>query len=209
MDTGLVKILHTRYRQLGGLRLIREYARLGLLWPAAKKALHSPFSREVYKSIYHDLARGVEPVLVKRYAPMMGERRQFYSQQNLEHHRSRIVWFCWLQGLDNAPAIVKACYNSLRTHLSDREIKMIDNGNWQEYVELLEYVIAKWHKKQIPSAQFSDLIRVQLLIKYGGTWIDSTVLCTGTEHTDEFLDTDLFMFQYTHPQGGQWAGISN
>ena len=26
---------------------------------------------------------------------------------------------------------------------------------------------------------FSDLLRLELLIKYGGTWIDSTVLCTG------------------------------
>ena len=37
----------------------------------------------------------------------------------------------------------------------------------------------KWEKGRIPAAMFSDLLRVELLIKYGGTWIDSTVLCTG------------------------------
>ena len=36
----------------------------------------------------------------------------------------------------------------------------------------------KWEKGRIPAAMFSDLLRVELLIKYGGTWIDSTVLCT-------------------------------
>ena len=214
MDTKLVKILLTRYHQLGGLRLIREYARMGLLLPAAKKALHSPFNRNVYISIYHDLARGVEPVLFNRYAPMMVEKKKFYAAQHHEHPRSKLVWFCWLQGLENAPRIVKACYNSLKAHLSDREIKVIDNGNWHKYIELPEYVLTKWKKKQIPPAQFSDLIRVQLLIKYGGTWIDSTVLCTGFKGSNiqefkEYLDTDLFMFQYTHPKGGQWAGISN
>ena len=169
----------------------------------------SPFNRQVYLGIYKDLARGVEPVLIKKYGPMMRERAVFYSKLELEHHRSNIIWFCWLQGLENAPNIVKACYGSLRFHLSDREIKVIDNRNWRDYIELPEYVEEKWKKKQIPPAQFSDLIRVQLLIKYGGTWIDSTVLCTGYEHTKDFLDADLFMFQYTWPKGGQWLGISN
>lgn len=28
-------LLKTRYTQLGGLRLVRQYAKMGLLWPAA------------------------------------------------------------------------------------------------------------------------------------------------------------------------------
>ena len=42
-----------------------------------------------------------------------------------------------------------------------------------------EYIVKKWEKGRIPAALFSDLLRLELLIKYGGTWIDSTVLCTG------------------------------
>lgn len=52
---------------------------------------------------------------------------------------------------------------------------MIDNGNWRDYVELPEYIIQRWDKKQISPAHFTDLLRLQLLIKYGGTWIDATV----------------------------------
>ena len=58
-------------------------------------------------------------------------------------------------------------------------------------------------KKQIPPTLFSDLLWVQLLIKYGGTWIDSTVLSTGGKFQDsgikwqEYLDAGLFLFQYT------------
>lgn len=52
-----------------------------------------------------------------------------------------------------------------------------------------------------------------MLIKYGGTWIDSTVLCTGfnglkVQEFKEYLDADLFMFQYTK-QGGIPVSISN
>lgn len=102
-----------------------------------------------------------------------------------------MIWWCWLQGIENAPSIVKAYFNSLMREfkgskvqegqgLSDGYvIKVIDEKNWKEYVEHPDYIVKEWEKKQIPPALFSDLLRLELLIKYGGTWIDSTVLCTG------------------------------
>ena len=130
------------------------------------------------------------------------------------NRRSKKVWFCWLQGIESAPLVVKACYSSLQKHLIDRDILLIDNNNWKDYVTLPDYIIQKWERKLIPSPLFSDLIRLQLLIKYGGSWIDSTVLCTGFTPQNEkisksFLDADLFMFQYTRPGSSQWGGIGN
>ena len=130
------------------------------------------------------------------------------------HEKNKIVWFCWLQGMWKAPAVVKACYESLHRNLPDRDIKVIDAENWNEYVELPEHIVQRWEKKQIPPAHFTDLIRLQLLIKYGGTWIDSTVLCTGLkpeseEATSALLVADLFMFQYTRPGSDKWGGIGN
>ena len=109
----------------------------------------------------------------------MRSKKEEVRGKNLEHKRSKIIWFCWLQGYNNAPDIVKACHNSLRQNIPDREIIVIDEKNWRDYIELPNYVVDKWEKKQIPAALFSDLLRLELLIKYGGTWIDSTVLCTG------------------------------
>lgn len=140
----------------------------------------------------------------------------------MEHKRSKIIWFCWLQGIENAPEVVKACYNSLTRHLGiagqarneGYEVKVIDEKNWREYIDLPDYIIRRREKKQIPPAHFSDLLRLELLIKYGGTWIDSTVLCTGVKNDNEnanvnYLDTDLFMFQYTQPGSSEWGGIGN
>lgn len=89
------------------------------------------------------------------------------------------IWFCWLQGLENAPDLVKACYQSLQKHLVGYEINVITSQNLGEYVELPDYIITKWKNKSISNAHFSDVIRIALLAKWGGTWIDSTVLCTG------------------------------
>ena len=96
--------------------------------------------------------------------------------KDLYRNRSNVVWFCWLQGLDEAPAIVKACYNSLKRHLVQEfkvqgvqgyVIKVIDSDNWKEYVELPSYIVKKWEKGRSPAALFSDLLRLELLIKYG------------------------------------------
>ncbi len=36
-------------------------------------------------------------------------------------------------------------------------------------------IVSKWKSNVISDTHFSDIIRTELLIKYGGTWIDSTV----------------------------------
>ena len=227
MGTDLIPLLKTRYTQLGGLRLVRQYAKMGLLWPAAKKVLRHPFSKQTYKQVYLDTVRKVEPMLVKEYRPvMMGIAERVRNEGGStgsptvrrEHKRTKKIWFCWLQGIENATEVVKACYNSL-VHgewfrVNGYEIIVIDENNWHEYITLPDYIIRRTEKKQIPPAHFSDLLRLELLIKYGGTWIDSTVLCTGVNNDNEnanvnYLDTDLFMFQYTQPGSSEWGGIGN
>ena len=175
----------------------------------ARAVLRNPINRKSYKRAYCLTLNKVEPLLADIYRQIMWERKAYYATQQIDHHRSIIIWFCWLQGLENAPEIVKVCFTSLQKYLSDREIKVIDANNWMEFVELPDYILERWEKKQIPPANFSDLLRLELLIRYGGTWIDATVLCTGSEHTREYLDADLFLFQYTRPGSNEWGGVGN
>lgn len=198
--------LTTRFKQFGGLRLVREYGKLGALRVAVRGYFRCIFKRRSFKTIYPEVLRVVEPFLVEKYQGCLSERKTYYGRQSLEHGKSKIVWFCWLQGIESAPEIVKVCLESLRVHLPEREIRIIDENNWKDFIELPDYIVSRWEKGQIPPANFSDLLRLELLVRHGGTWIDSTVLCTGTEHAEEYLDADLFLFQYT-PKGTA-AGIS-
>lgn len=218
------KKLITRFRQFGGFRLVVQYAKLGVIGTAAKDFLICLVKRHSFKQIYPAVLQRVEPFLIEKYAPVVSSFK-FQVSGSLEHKRSMIIWFCWLQGLENAPETVHSCYNSLKQNLPDREVKVIDRSNWKEYVALPEYICKKWKKGRIPAALFSDLLRLELLIKYGGTWIDSTVLCTGVNenHNEndnlsrigelenkakQYLDADLFLFQYTK-QGDIPVSISN
>ena len=195
--------LLTRYKQFGGLQLVWEYVKLGILQVAVKSFFCCIIKRQSFKAIYPGVLKRIEPFLIEKF-----QVSRFKIQDNeLSHDHPRIIWWCWLQGKKQAPPVVQACYNSLKKNLPEYEINVIDAENWNEYVELPEYILKKWGKKQIPPALFSDLLRLQLLIKYGGTWIDSTVLCTldssskfQDSSAQKYLNADLFLFQYT-PEG--------
>ncbi len=106
-----------------------------------------------------------------------------------------VIWCCWLQGLDNAPIIVKKCVNSLKK--LDREIRIITSDNYSEYVDIPEYIIKKKEQGIITNAHFSDILRAELLSKLGGTWIDATVFCSDKTMIEEvFNDSPLFCFSF-------------
>ena len=192
--------LTTRFRQFGGFRLLWEYVKLGAIWPAVRTAwrftVHGEWfkvglfqcCKEIYGAV---ILKKMEPFLEQKYAPVVQEFKKSSRSSRFEHKRSKVIWFCWLQGMEDAPVIVKACYHSLTRHLvkvKGYRLEVIDGKNWRQFIELPDYVVRKWEKGRIPAANFSDLLRLELLIKYGGTWIDSTVLCTGVNENDNEND---------------------
>lgn len=97
----------------------------------------------------------------------------------------------WLQGYGNAPDICKACLASLRRYYPEKDIVVLDNRNVSQYVTLTDYIIRKHERGMIGSAHYSDLVRLVLLTELGGTWIDSTMLCTGRKYA-EYLELPFF-----------------
>ena len=212
--------LTTRFRQFGGMRLVLQYAKLGALAAIVKGIVSCVVKRHSYQFIYPEVLKRIEPMLIAKYGSRVQEFKKFNGSRKRGHEHPKVIWWCWLQGKEQSPPIVQACFASLHRNLVHEfndssedgyEIRVIDAENWKDYVELPDYIVKKWEKKQIPPALFTDLLRLHLLIRYGGTWIDSTVLCTGMEHTKEYLDSDFFMFQYRAPETStaSFEGISN
>lgn len=203
------KLLKRRFREFGGLRLVRIYIRLGVCGTIIKEFFGCLIHRRSLRYIYPKICQVVDPILIERYKP------KTEITDELPHEHPRRIWWCWLQGEDKAPDIVKACLSSLRQHLPDYEITIIDEKNYSHYVCLPDNIVEKRKKGYIPTALFSDLLRLELLIKYGGSWIDSTVLCTGFTKSQmvadgyKLLEADLFLFQYTQLGSKRFGGISN
>ena len=64
----------------------------------------------------------------------------------------------------------------------------------------------KYEKGIIPKAQFTDIIRLALLDKYGGVWIDSTMFETG-ELPKEVFSSEFFT--YKNPLELNFKNIKN
>ena len=103
------------------------------------------------------------------------------------------VWTLWLQGEKNAPQIIKNCIESMKIYLKHHRLIVLDENSIHKYINLPKYIIDKYKSGKISKTYFSDIIRYCLLYKYGGLWLDSTLLLTG-EFPGKILAQDFFMF---------------
>lgn len=108
---------------------------------------------------------------------------------------SKNIFIYWEQGWDNAPKICKECLKSWKYYNSNWNIIILDKYNIYEYLDknLLKKVfeITK-HCHQ------ADVIRLHLLEKYGGVWVDATSFCTQPldNWLHKYMNTGFFVFNY-------------
>lgn len=206
-----MKVL-TRFKQGGGFRLATTLIRMGLLLDLLKACFNILLRGKSYQEQYRFLGKKVIPLLTKEFNTVLVDCdkhiKKSGQEKDFKDKGAKYVWFCWMQGMDKAPEIVKACFQSQKKWLKDRTFIIITSDNYKEYISLPEFIEEKYARNIIPDAMFTDLIRLELLIKHGGTWIDSTVMITGRNYPEEIFDCDIFMPQYVD-RNGSWKGISS
>jgi hypothetical protein len=137
--------------------------------------------------------------LVRKYMYIFEKYGNVRGESVPNGEKSPVIWWCWLQGMENAPELVKACYQSCK--MLGLEIKVITEENFSQYVTVPDFILQKRRAGEILNAHFSDILRLELLTEYGGTWIDATVLITGKGVRKIIDDTQLFCFK--HLDGGR------
>lgn len=115
---------------------------------------------------------------------------------NAETARNDTIWQCWLQGKDDMPKLVATCTNSVKSQNPLHNYVLITEKNYGDYISIPEYILEKYKKNIIPKPQFSDILRLMLLQKYGGIWIDSTIYETG-KLPEEAFTLDFFSYKNT------------
>ena len=93
--------------------------------------------------------------------------------ENVEECDYYNIWVFWAQGEENMPELVRACYKNL-CKLNGDCVKLLTMDNLGDYVELPKFVFDKLERGTMTYTHFSDILRMSLLSKYGGIWIDST-----------------------------------
>ena len=115
----------------------------------------------------------------KKIFPVMHKDDKFIVPAQKEELRD-CIWICWWQGIENAPFIVKQCIESIKLHAGNHRVIIITDNNVNEYVKFPSWIVSKFRKGIISKTHLSDILRLMLLATYGGVWLDSTFLCTGS-----------------------------
>ncbi|MGN1337403.1 MAG: capsular polysaccharide synthesis protein [Candidatus Coprovivens sp.] len=132
----------------------------------------------------------------KKYGKINKKYKRYIKNYNNQSEKNdKDIWVCWFQGIENAPLIVKKCFESLKKHNSDKIIHVITEDNVLDYVSLPDYIVLKWKNGVISNTHFSDIIRTELLLKYGGVWIDATTYFTD-RIPDYVYDKEVFLYKY-------------
>lgn len=105
----------------------------------------------------------------------------------------KIIWIYWEQGVKSAPLIVKECINRWEHLNAGWQIKVLDRNNISEYIEYLDL------PETLPVRYRADMLRINLLNKYGGVWADATTYCHRS--LDEWLPlmTSSGFFMFSNP----------
>lgn len=113
------------------------------------------------------------------------------------------VFSYWGQGYDHAPPVVTACRQALERLNPASQLHFIDNRSLPYYADFPDSLL-KVSADQ--PALFSDALRVDLLARYGGIWLDATCLTTAplTASAQDLVRPGFFAFNYTESRISSW-----
>lgn len=107
---------------------------------------------------------------------------------------SKTIWILWLQGEDQMPEVVKKCYESVLKNSNGYKVVLLDENNLSNYIKLPAAIEEKYKKGLIQNAAYSDIVRIALLAKHGGIWMDSTIYLT--DDIPQFIkESKVFFYQ--------------
>lgn len=193
-----MKQLIALFKKVGGKNLLLQYWQSHTLLFFILASLLLGFKKKSLEIVRLAVNNRGYQKLRKKYLSEISILKKSYDS-NLKRVRSNKVWILWLQGKNNAPPLVQRCISSLQENLQDRDVVILTEENYRAYVSFPKFIQDKINCGIITRTHFSDLLRLELLIKYGGTWIDATVFCSGNNYPKYILDSDLFVYQCMKP----------
>ena len=107
------------------------------------------------------------------------------------------IWRFWSQGWEKSPEVIKKCKQSWEYYNPGWEFYDLTDENLNEYIDLNHFDTSTINTFSKSIQAFSDVIRIHLLQKHGGIWIDATVWCE--KPVESWLDLNLEFFAFSNP----------
>ena len=161
-------------------------------------------SRAHRRAVRSDVISRIIPDYFKRYLPAAAAIPERAVVHDDEHEK---IFTIWLQGEENAPDLVKACFRSVRRHCK-QELVVLDENTVFDYITLPQEIVEKYRAGKIARAHFADICRVELLYEHGGFWLDSTGFVTAPI-PDWIIKEDFFVYMAGQHVGSPYSFMQN
>ncbi len=110
--------------------------------------------------------------ILKKYSSL-SEVEQPDTIKNMEP-----IWVFWWQGREKMPEIIRLCQMSKEKAAGTHPVILLSSENVKDYVDFPDYIWNQFDLGKIRIQHLSDMIRVHLLYKYGGLWLDASIFCS-------------------------------
>ena len=184
--------------------------KIARMWALTRVVVHGHILNWPWRSRAHrhqvrtDWTVRIATQYFKRYLPAVAaipERKVVKNDKNDK------IYTLWLQGEENAPALVKACFRSIRKHCK-QELVVLDEKTIFDYITLPPEIMEKRKQGKIKHAHFADICRVELLYEHGGYWLDSTGFVTSA--IPEWIEKeDFFVYLAGQNVGSPYSFMQN
>lgn len=162
---------------------------------------HLPFDALSALDVYPDAfgARRLTGLYVARRLPEI--RRRADEDRSTAEASSLRVFSYWAQGEGQAPPLVQRCLKRLAEAAG--ELHVLSDASLPYYTEIPERILQAVGNNK---TYLSDIVRLDLLHRYAGTWVDAT--CWVDKSVQEFLRDRMghgfFAPQYKGPRISSW-----
>lgn len=136
--------------------------------------------------------------ITRRRAIRILNKKYGYIYDNIKKEKtilptfSKNIFLFWAQGFESLPEIPEKCVSTIEEIYSDYNIYKIDLKNFSDYVDIDENIISLFNKGNISIQTFSDILRFQLIYKFGGVWCDATLLFFKRINFEDYLKHKSF-----------------
>lgn len=162
------------------------------------KLNHTVKSYERFK--YNSIIRWLD----KRYGEEVDKAIAGYTS-HYKIQEDSPIWIFWWQGEETMPPIVRSCYKSVLRNAEKHPVILITENNITEYVDIPQYIYEKIREKKMTLTHFSDILRENLLYRYGGIWMDATIYMTAP------FSKEMYEYEYYSIKGAfeewEWTGF--
>ena len=98
------------------------------------------------------------------------------------------IIFCYWEGKSLNDPIVAACLNSWKRHLTNWQVYFINDTNIVDFVDMN---FLTTFKGKVSVTSFSDFLRLYLLKKFGGVWMDISTIVLDEGFLNQYYDETI------------------